>query len=96
METLKVIVKMEKHPEGLQPLLCFPEASTNPGNIEVWAWRDGHNEASIGYFWSLRKPKPEHEAAALTQIKNYEQQYKVTLLRVLRDNQKMRCERWKR
>ena len=96
MQEIKVIVKRERqlNPTGTHLLLFFPESSANPPNIECW---DGaHNEASMGYFWGLKNPREEDEADVDKLFKHYENFYGFKPIRILRDSQKMRVERWKR
>ena len=90
---IKVIVKREKlkNPTGTDLILMFPEEPANPPNIECW---DGaHCEASMGYFWGLRTPEDDMADAL---IKIYEGIHDVSLVRVLKDSQKMRVERWRK
>ena len=90
---IKVIVKREKqrNPTGTNLLLFFPESPANAPNIQCW---DGaHCEASMGYFWNLKNPE-RGEADSL--IKIYEEIHDVSLVRIMRDSQKMRVERWRK
>lgn len=100
MQEVKVIVKQEKWPNGESRLVFFfPESQTNPGNIECWCDREGHCEASMGYYWKLKNPYFEQEEDVAKLMRFYERNYQVAgpfkLKRVARDNQNMRRMRWK-
>ena len=71
----KVIVKKE------QPLvLFFPDSPARPGYIECW---DGcHSEASLEYFWGLKKPGADQDQQIQALIKRYERHYNTELKRV--------------
>ena len=100
METVKVIVKREKVAGADSLVLFFPESTTNYGKIECWSFFGEHSEASMGYFWGLKPPRLEDEDAVEKLLSFYEQRYSMAgpfkLKRIQRDNQRMRCDRWKR
>ena len=102
MDKVKVIVKRERnrYTNGWELVLFFPETPVSRLHIECWSPVGEHCEADIGYFWSLKNPREEHEEEVTKLISLYEKHYSVAggfkLVRVRRDTDKMRRARWVR
>lgn len=98
MDKVKVIAKLERCNGTLRPILFFPETPANFGRIECWTMQEGHSEADMGYYRSLRNPEPDDVLDKL--LRFYERRYRMvgefTLVQVRRDTDKMRKARWKR
>lgn len=74
----KVIVKKG----GADLVFFFPDSPARPGYIECWDAISGHGDASLQYFWGLKKPGVDQDQAINNLIKRYEQHYKTELKRV--------------
>lgn len=85
----KVIGKIEGPTKRV--ILFFPEEPANLHNICFYSPVDGHGEASVSYYWSLRNPPKDAMAAA---VATYQKQTGTELRVVLRDSCIMRNARW--
>lgn len=70
-----VIPKWEGGKDG-NPILFFPDASANPGNMLCYVHMGQHSEASLGYYRSLRNVRPDKKervalAALLREYKGF-------------------------
>ncbi len=65
---IKTIVKRE-----LKNNLIFflPESPARQGYICYWTPREGHGEASLQYFWSLKNPTEKQEEEIPSIIEQY-------------------------
>jgi hypothetical protein len=99
-QSIKVIVKIEKTQTGYKPVLFFPEYIANPGFIACWTYIDSHGEACMDYYRGLKNPASTPEQISITEhdlrvyAGAYIDKHSERLIRVKRDSESMRVNRW--
>lgn len=88
---MKYIAKIER--DSL--ILFFPENRARSGFLSCWTMHDGHNEACTAYYRLLKNPNPDYAENLKNMVALYEAMPPgpLGLVRVLRDNEKMRLKR---